>query len=88
MVWRIEVSAGALKQLKKMDPADARRIQTYLRQRIEPLSDPRAIGDPLKGNLAGLWRYRVGDYRLLCELHEDQLKVLVIRIGHRREVYR
>ena len=86
MVWRIEVSASARKQLGKLGHSEAKRIRDYLRIQIEPLENPRAFGKPLKGS--NLWRYRVGNYRLICDLRDGTLVVLVVRIGHRREVYR
>jgi mRNA interferase RelE/StbE len=71
-----------------MDRGDAKRIRDYLRERIMPLDDPRQLGHSLKGQLAEYWRYRVSDYRVICELHDDERVVLVIRIGHRKAVYR
>ena len=65
----------------------SRRILKFLYERVEKLDDPRTIGGRLQGTLSGLWRYRVGDYRLICSLEDDRLVVLVLRIGHRREVY-
>lgn len=88
MAWRIELTGEARKQLAKLGHAEARRIRDYLRQRIEPLDDPRQLGKSLKSRFGGLWRYRVGDYRLICELRDETLVVLVVRIGHRKEVYR
>ena len=88
MAWRIELTGEARKQLKKIGHTEAKRIRDYLRQRIEPLDDPRQIGKALKGRFSDLWRYRVGDYRLVCELRDEVLVVLVIRIGHRKEIYR
>lgn len=88
MAWRIKFSGRAVRQLRKLDPVQARRIRDFLRQRLALLDDPRRIGKPLKGELAELWRYRVGDYRLICEIQDDRLVVLVIRIAHREQVYR
>ena len=88
MAWRIEFTGEARKQLKKIGHTQAKRIRDYLRQRIEPLDDPRQMGKPLKGRLLNLWRYRVGDYRLVCELRDEMLVVLIVRIGHRKEIYR
>lgn len=88
MAWQIEIGAAALRQLRKTGHSDARRIRDYLRQRVQPLDDPRQLGMPLKGELAGLWRYRVGDHRIICEIVDERITVIVIRIGHRREVYR
>lgn len=88
LAWRIEFAEEARKQLKKLGHTEAKRIRDYLRQRIEPLDDPRQLGKGLKGHLSELWRYRVGDYRLVCELRDDVLVVLIVRIGHRKGVYR
>ena len=89
MPWRIEVTLAAAKQIKKLGRSEASRISAYLRDRIAALEDPRQLGKPLSGSeLGSYWRYRVGDYRILCELHDDELLVLVVEAGHRREVYR
>ena len=87
MIWRIELTAQARKQLSKLDRSAAHRILKYLR-RIESLENPRQPGQALHGQLAELWRYRVGDYRLICEIQDDRLLVLVVRISHRKKVYR
>lgn len=71
-----------------MDPPTRKRIRVFLEDRVASLSNPRDIGDPLKGELAGLWRYRVGDYRLICDIQDERVTVLVVRIGHRRQIYR
>lgn len=88
MAWQIEFTDGARKQLAKLAHLEAKRIRDYLRHRIGTLDNPRDLGKALTGQHAGLWRYRVGDYRLICEMRDDVLVVLVLRIGHRREVYR
>ena len=88
MAWRIEFEESAKKELAKLDRQEARRIVRFLREQIEPAEDPRRVGKPLKGTLAGLWRYRVGNYRIVARIQDDRLLVLVVRIGHRREVYR
>jgi mRNA interferase RelE/StbE len=88
LAWTIELTESAKKQLHKMDSSQAKRIIHFLHQRIESSVDPRQTGKPLSGTLAGLWRYRVGDYRLVCELRDEVLVVLVVNIKHRREVYR
>jgi mRNA interferase RelE/StbE len=64
------------------------RILNFLRERVEKLDDPRQIGQRLQGTLSEFWKYRVGDYRLICSLEDDRFVVLVLRIGHRREVYK
>ena len=89
MAWTIEIDDDALKQLKKIDRQQAQRIRDYLRDRIAPLADPRQTGKALQGSRFGnLWRYRVGDYRVVCDLQDRQLVVLVVEIGHRKVVNR
>lgn len=87
MVWTIDYSKQALKALKKMDKQAARRIVDYLTVRVAPLEDPRTLGKALKGELGEYWRYRVGDYRILCEIKEGKLEILAATIGHRKHVY-
>ncbi|EAA9297779.1 TPA: type II toxin-antitoxin system RelE/ParE family toxin [Salmonella enterica] len=87
MVWTINYSDRALKSLRKMDKQTARRIVDFMDLRIAVAADPRQSGKPLKGELGEFWRYRVGDYRILCEIRDDELIILVATIGHRREVY-
>ncbi len=70
-----------------MDKQNAHRIVDFMGLRIAALDDPRQSGKPLKGELGEFWRYRVGDYRILCEIRDDELIILAARIGHRREVY-
>ena len=86
MVWRIELTDSAAKQLSKLGKVDAKRITTFLRERV--VDDPHASGKALTGPLGGLWRYRVGDYQIVCELQDAVLRILVVRIANRREVYR
>jgi mRNA interferase RelE/StbE len=88
MAWKVDLSPTALKQLGKLDKSVSRRILNFLRQRVEKLDDPRQIGQRLQGTLSEFWKYRVGDYRLICSLEDDRLIVLVLRIGHRREIYK
>lgn len=88
MVWKIEYSATALDLLGKLDKTNARRIIDYLDRRVATLHNPRSCGKALTGPLGGLWRYRVGDYRLICAIEDEHLRVLVVTLGHRREVYR
>ncbi|MFZ0632759.1 MAG: type II toxin-antitoxin system RelE/ParE family toxin [Acidobacteriaceae bacterium] len=72
-----------------MDAQTARRITAFLQERVASLDNPRSIGQTLQGSTLGsFWRYRVGDYRIICDLQDERLLVLVLRIGHRREVYR
>lgn len=89
MVWTVDVTPAAAKQIKNLGPVPAARIRDYLRNRLAPLADPRQLGKPLTGSELGqFWRYRVGDYRLICDLQDAALVVLVVEVGHRREVYR
>ncbi len=88
MTWRIEFEDKALKELAPTDPATQQRILRYLRERIARANNPRLLGTPLKGQLAEYWRYRIGDYRVLCDIQDAALIVLVIRIAHRSTVCR
>ena len=88
MVWRIEYTETAVKQLRKLDKQIARQIVDFMDERIAPLDDPRSAGKALVGPLGGFWRYRVGDYRVICEIRDGTLVTLVVQIGNRREVYR
>ena len=89
MVWTIDYLRSARKAAKKLDPQNRERIRQFLRQRLAVLDDPRQLGEALQGNrLGGYWRYRVGDYRIICDIQDGRLVVLVIEIGHRREIYR
>jgi mRNA interferase RelE/StbE len=87
MAWRIEVTPEANADLKRIGIPDAQRILKFLFERLQNRENPREVGKPLKGNLREFWRYRVGDYRILCHLEDGKLCVLVVRIAHRREVY-
>ena len=89
MVWRIELTETAAKQISKLDKGEAKRITAFLRQRLATLTDPRSTGKALTGpQLGSYWRYRVGDYRIICDIQDGKLCVLVIEIGNRREIYR
>lgn len=88
MAWKVELSSQADRELGKLDPQHVRRILKFLFERLAKLGDPRSIGKALHGSRLGeFWRYRVGDYRLICKIEDDRLLVLVLRIGHRREAY-
>lgn len=86
MAWTIELTEAAEKALGKLDRQAANRIVAYLRE-VEQLDDPRSRGKGMTAGLAGFWRYRVGDYRLICEIQDGLLRVLVLRVGHRSRVY-
>jgi mRNA interferase RelE/StbE len=86
--WVYRFDDRALKELRKLGPQAQRAIIAYLDDRVARDSDPRRFGKGLKSDLAGLWRYRVGDYRILCQINDGELLVLVVAVGHRRAVYR
>lgn len=88
MAWTIEYSESATKSLQKLDRSLAKRVVNYMEQRIAVLPDPRLSGKPLSGAMKGLWRYRVGDYRIICRIEDRQVIILIIDVDHRREVYR
>lgn len=89
MAWKIELSAKATRELDKLDPPQLKRILKFLNERLAPLENPRSIGQALRGSELGeFWKYRVGDYRLICKIEDQRLLILVLHIGHRREVYR
>jgi len=89
MAWNIELSPAARKNLAKIDSPEAKRVLLFLHERVRLLDDSRSVGGPLKGSrFSGLWRYRPGDYRILCEIQDEKIKILVLLIGHRREVYK
>lgn len=87
MSWVYRFDHRALKELKKLGKQTQREIIAYLDERVKSDEDPRRFGKGLKSELAGLWRYRVGDYRILCQIVDEQLIVLVIAVGHRRNIY-
>lgn len=89
MAWRIEFDRAAERELGKLDPQMAKRILLFLHERVANLEDPRSIGEALKGSRLGdFWKYRVGDYRLISSIEDRTLRILVVKIGNRREVYR
>lgn len=89
MVWRIELETAAVKELGKLDKQIAKRILKFLRERLAPLDDPRCIGEALKGSTLGeFWKYRVGDYRIITEIQDQAICILVVRVGNRRDVYK
>jgi mRNA interferase RelE/StbE len=89
LAWKIEFGDAAQKDLAKLDKQIARRITAFLRERVAKLEDPRSIGEALKGSKLGeFWKYRVGDYRIISTIEDGALRILVVRIGNRREVYR
>jgi mRNA interferase RelE/StbE len=89
MTWRIEFDPAAKKELDRLDRPIAQRILKFLAERLAPLEDPRSLGEALKGaKLGELWKYRVGDYRIIANIQDGRVCILIVRIGNRREVYR
>lgn len=85
MAWKVEYSAAALKALRRLDSPIQRRILSFIETRV--MDDPRRVGKALQGDQRA-WRYRVGDFRLICDIQDGSRTVLVVRIGDRKEVYR
>jgi mRNA interferase RelE/StbE len=89
MAYNVELSAEVDRELGKLDAHQAKRILKFLYERVANLGDPRSIGQALQSSRLGeFWKYRVGDYRLICKIEDDRLIVLVLRVGHRKEIYR
>lgn len=86
--YKVEFTARARKQLKKMDRFDARIIATWIKDNLEGCTNPRAFGKGLTANRSGEWRYRVGAYRILALINDGTITIEVLSIGHRREIYR
>ena len=87
MVWKVEFDPRALDELERLDRQAQRDVVRYLRERIATMEDPRRFGKPLRRDMAGLWRYRVADYRIVCEIREAEVVVFVVRVAHRSRVY-
>lgn len=87
MKWAYRFDERALKELKKLGHPAQRDVIAYLDERVAGAADPRRFGKELKSDLAGLWRYRIGDYRILCQIIDHELLVLVVAVGHRKDVY-
>jgi mRNA interferase RelE/StbE len=88
MAWSIELRENVRRELRKYDPQIAKRILKFLHDRVAKLDNPRSIGEALRGSQLGdYWKYRVGDWRIICDIQDDKLVVLVLNIGNRREIY-
>lgn len=88
MAWEIEITEGAKKQLDKLGHAEAKRVRDFLVKRLAPMQDPRQLGSALQGSrLGSYWRYCIGDFRVICDIQDHRLVVVVVRVGHRREIY-
>jgi len=88
LAWTIDYADTALVQLRKLDRQTARRIVDFMDERIAPLADLRSSGKALAGPMGGLWRYRVGNSRVICDVQDNALRVLVVQVGDRRDIYR
>jgi len=89
MAWTVELDPAAEKELDKLDPQQAKRILRFLFERVAHLDDPRSIGEALKGSQFNtLWKYRVGDYRLISNIEDNVARILVVKVGDRKEIYR
>jgi mRNA interferase RelE/StbE len=89
LAWQIKIAEGARKEIGKLDRPVAKRVVTFLRERLEKLADPRSIGEALKGKKYGeFWKYRVGDIRVIARIEDMELIILVVRVGHRSSVYK
>ena len=88
MIWKVELSDIALNNLKKMDKKTAAMIIGYVEKKLVGEIDPRSFGKPLVGNQKSKWRYRIGDYRLLCQILDTKIRILVVAIGHRKDIYK
>jgi len=89
MAWKVEIEAAAERELDKLDPQNAKRILLFLYSRVAELEDPRSVGEALKGSKLGeFWKYRVGDFRIIASIEDGALRILVVKVGNRREVYR
>ncbi len=87
MAWSIEFDPAAFAELERLDPPIQRRILRYLRERVSTAEDPRSFARPLRGEKVGLWRYRVGAYRVVYQIEDEILFILIVRIGDRKEIY-
>lgn len=87
MGWTIKFDSKVEKSLLKLGKPAAKQILSYLKNNVLERDDPRTLGKELKGNLGGLWRYRVENYRIICSIEDDKMVILVVRVGHRKNVY-
>jgi len=88
LAWRVEFKRTAEKQISKLDRPAQARILSYFRERVQPSENPRQFGKALHGEGQDLWRYRIGDYRAICEIDDAEGRIVVLAVGHRKEVYR
>ncbi len=87
MIWTIKIDSRTAKSLKSLDKSSKKRIEQFIEQ-LTTTGNPRKTGKALQGRLKGLWRYRIGDYRLICQIKDNELIILVLDIGHRKNIYK
>jgi mRNA interferase RelE/StbE len=88
LAWTVSWTTEAQDSLAKLDRQIARRIRAYFIERVAPLENPRTLGKPLRGELREYWRYRIGDYRAVCEIRDQAVVIVVVFVDHRKDVYR
>jgi len=88
VTYSVRFAGAAARQYRKLDAFAKRQIGNYIAEYLEGSNDPREYGKPLKGRLIGFWRYQIGDYRLIADIRDDVLTIWVMKVGHRREIYR
>lgn len=88
MAWKVELTTAAVKQVGKLDHPVQVRVAKFLRNKVAEAEDPRQSGKALRGEKGELWRYRVGDYRIICAIRDETVTILILSVGHRRDVYR
>lgn len=86
-MYSVVITPGCKKDLKKIDPYIQKMIMAWIRKNLVNCDNPRILGKALKGNHAGEWRYRIGDYRLICQIHDDKMIILAVAVGHRNSIY-
>lgn len=88
MIYELKYEAKAVKQIKKLDPATRKLIKSWIEKNLLNTENPRQHGKGLTGSLSQYWRYRVGDYRILAEINDNEIIIIIVEVGHRREIYR
>lgn len=88
MVWRIEYAESVQKDVRKLDAQERKRIRDFIEVKVANLEKPRSLGKPLSGGLSGLWRYRVGNCRIIANIEDCDARILIVKIAHRKEAYR
>jgi mRNA interferase RelE/StbE len=87
VIWKVEFDSDAMHEFARLDKSVQNRILRYLRQRIATDQNPRRFGAPLRKSLTGFWKYRIGDYRLICKVDDNTVTVVVVNVGHRKNIY-